>query len=208
MARPMFDAGRDFVAARAFPYNGHPYKAGEPFNKEGLAAHQLKTLYGSRFINFGEKDAAAADPVTITEGKGGWFEVTAAWLDDPIKIQGRKKAEKIAAEVREAGEPLEHSGVALLEGENGWWDVRTDWAEVEKVHGAEAAYARAAELRGEGAPADAVLVRPAGEGRFIVIAPWLADPIELPERQKADYTAGQVREAGPPIGWVSPAAAE
>lgn len=93
--------------------------------------------------------------VEVEEAGGGWYAISAPWLDEPEKVQGREAAEVRQREIHDAGEPEAHHGVSLTESEggNGYYDVKADWlAEGEKVHGIDAARERAAELRAEGAP--------------------------------------------------------
>jgi hypothetical protein len=93
--------------------------------------------------------------VEVEESGGGWYQITAPWLDEPEKVQGREAAEARQREIHDAGEPEAHHGVSLTEAEsgNGYYEVKADWlAEAEKVHGIDAARERAAELRTEGAP--------------------------------------------------------
>lgn len=201
--RPRFDAARDFVAARAFTFNGHELNAGDPFPKDETDPHKLKTVYGARLINFKPEDEKAPDPVEVSQS-GSWYTINAPWLEEPISCQGKARANREAAKLRREGEPAHHHGVELTEGENGWWAVTADWAEeAENVHGEEAARARAAELRAEGPPPDPrtdVTVTEDGD-EFIVNAPWLEEAQPAATREEADSTAKALRESGPPEGW-------
>jgi hypothetical protein len=207
MARPRFDAKRDFVAAKAFPFNGQQLQAGDPFPKDGVPGYKLGTLYGARMINFAPEAEAPVDPVQVQGGDGGWFTVTAPWLEEPIKVRGTARANREADKLRREGEPPYHHGVAIHEGENGWWAVEADWMdEAEKVHGEEAARARAAELRAEGPPPDPrtspTVTPPAEEGgMFIVNAPWLEEAVEFSDGTDAEAHLIALRDAGPPDGW-------
>lgn len=92
--------------------------------------------------------------VEVEELGGGWYQIDAPWLEEPLKEQGREAAEAKQREIHDAGEPATHHGVTLTEGENAYWSVKADWAdEAETVHGEDAARARAAELRDAGPPA-------------------------------------------------------
>lgn len=85
---------------------------------------------------------------TIEESGGGWYDVSAPWLDEPIKAQGREAAEAEQLKLHEAGEPADHHGVSLVEGDNGWWTItRPEFDGELKVQGEEAARAAAAQLR-------------------------------------------------------------
>lgn len=224
MARPRFDPKRALIAARAFPYLGVAYKAGEPF--PGLDGQgnpppgfKLRTLYGSRLVDHGEGTAAEAGPpadadqVTIEAQPGGFYLISAPWLDESERIKGKVKAERRAAALREDGEPDYHHGVRVEEGENGWWSVQADWTGDNEynIHGEEAAREQAAKLRSEGPPPDPrteVTIEDAGDDLFLVNAPWLEGPIEATGRETADAEAQRLREAGPPEGWEPAPAAE
>lgn len=209
--RPRFDPKRSLTAARAFLFAGRNYAPGDPFphpDDPRPADRQLARQYESRAVNMVDQAAEAQDPVQMTgpddahrytitapwmdeplvirgkakaeeapadlrsEGRplgwieggsevevidldGGWYEITAPWLEEETKVQGREAAEAKQLEVHTAGEPITHHGVTLdpEAGENGYYDVKADWlAEAEKVHGIDAARERAAELRDAGAP--------------------------------------------------------
>lgn len=206
--RPRFDPKRRLTVARAFRFLGRDYAVGDAFphgdDADKISDRQRGAQYESRAVNFlpeeeahpvqmkkaarngsweitapwmdepliirGKKRAddalaelreegqplgwiAGGSQVEIEEQGGGWFEITAPWLDEAEKVQGREAAEKRQREIHDAGEPDTYALVTLTEGENGWWDVKPAWlAEPEKVQGEEQARERAAELRGEGAP--------------------------------------------------------
>jgi hypothetical protein len=266
--RPRFDPSREFVAARGFTFAGTTHGSGDPFDKAAATPSRLAMLYESRMINFAPEDTKPADPVqvvqvsggyynvsapwldepirargkakmeeaaaqlradgpplgwiaggtqtTVSGGEGGWYEVTAPWLDEPEKVQGREAAEARQRELHAAGEPDSHHGVTLTAGDNGWFEVKADWAdEAEKVHGEEAARDRAAELRAEGAPAEIepvegpagqVLVTQENDEVWMVTAPWLDEPHRFTSVEAAEADQAAVREAGPPEGWEAPAA--
>jgi hypothetical protein len=157
LTQPPFDPSRAFVCATFFRAAGHAWERGAPFDKSLIPVSTLKLLYDNRKITYADasanEEAAALAPATLEEVGGGWYAVGAPWMDEPEKVQGRDKAVLMAQQIRDAGEPTEHHGVAVVEGENGWYAVNALWMpEPEKVHGEEAARARAAELREEGPP--------------------------------------------------------
>ena len=43
--------------------------------------------------------------VTLTGGEGGWYEISAPWLEEPEKVQGREAAEARQLEIHQAGAP-------------------------------------------------------------------------------------------------------
>lgn len=157
LTQPAFDPDRDFVASTFFRAAGKVYERGAPFDKDSVDQRTLKMLYGNRKIGYADasegEEFATLAPATIEEKGGGWYHVGAPWIDEPEKIQGKDKAIFRAQEIRDAGEPLDHHGVAMVEGENSWWRVNAAWLSgPESHHGEEAAYARAAELRRLGPP--------------------------------------------------------
>lgn len=216
MVRPRFDPAREFVAMRGFTFHGEQIAAGAPVDKAKDTSRRFRMLYESRMIDFAPEGAMAAEdssPVQMDGTPGGWYNITAPWLDEPERVRGKVNARRRRDAIREEGEPLDHHGVALAEGENGWWEVKAEWAEdPEKVHGEEDARARAAELRAEGPPApaaDPVTIEPGEgehEGKFAVSAPWLDAPEVLDSNEAAIERADELREAGPPEGWEPPAA--
>lgn len=204
--RPRFDPRAEFTASRSFTYNGTQYAAGDVFNKEGVAPFKLNMLYGSRAINQSDPGAPGAGPVQMTETGGGYYEITAPWLDEPEKVRGKAKAEARQTELAEAGEPLDHHGVSITESGGGWYEVAAEWAEEpQKVQGMEEAQRVATQLRAEGAPPEhytLVTVEPIEdrEGYFHVDAPWL-EGIETHEgKEVAEARAQLIREVGPPEG--------
>lgn len=157
-----FDPKRDFVCQGFFRAHGIAFERGAPFpgkdeegNDRPRDPRLEKLLYENHKITFADPDeeeaAKALLPVTMEGKDGGWYDISAPWLDAPEKVQGHDAALLAAQQMRDAGEPSEHHGVALVEGENGWWKVNAAWLEEpESVHGEEPAYERASELRKEG----------------------------------------------------------
>lgn len=211
MVRPRFDASRGLVAARGFTFLGHDYEAGDPFPIAGsdpIPIAKLKTIYGSRFVNHTDKTVTtrteAGDPVTMEATGGGYYDIAAPWLDEPIRVRGKAKAEAEAAALREAGEPSYHHGVGVYEVDNGWWEVQADWsADPEKVHGEQAARERAAEIRREGPPPDprTDVTIFEQDDIFFVNAPWAEAATPAGSRADAEAEQQRLREAGPPEGW-------
>lgn len=159
-----FDASRDFEAATFFRAYGVAFERGAPFPGKDESGDDrprderlLKRLYEQHKIGYADasedESAKALLPASIEETGGGWYAVKVPWIDEPEKVQGRDKATLRATELRDAGEPDDHHGVAMLEGDNGWYKVNAAWLpEPESIHGQEAAYKRATELRAEGPP--------------------------------------------------------
>lgn len=95
----------------------------------------------------------------------------------------------------------EADGVTVTEGENGWYTIRAQWLgeDGEKVHGAEAAEARAAEVRELG-DTKGVEYAHTGGGWYEVKAPWLEEPIRVKGEDAAKEKATELREQAPPPG--------
>lgn len=160
--REPFDPKRPLVAARDFTFAGVRYGPGDPFPSPEAAPvasfprRLIERQYNTMAVNHAaEATDEASDPIQMTGPKGGRYEISAPWLDEPEKVQGREAAEARQRELHEAGEPESHHGVTLTEADtgNGYYDVKADWlAEAERVHGQDAARERAAELREAGPP--------------------------------------------------------
>lgn len=54
--------------------------------------------------------------VEIEEHGGGWYEITAPWLDEAEKVQGREAAEARQREIHDAGRPEAEGGETPPEG--------------------------------------------------------------------------------------------
>jgi hypothetical protein len=274
--RPSFVPGRALVAARVLTYLGIEYAKGDPFPKSGidsLAHRKARIMYDSRRVDFAPEQAVETGPVdpvqiktksagwyeitapwldapvkvkgkvnsdkradelreagpplgwieggsvvTVSGGDGGWYDVAAPWLDEPERVQGREAAEARQRELHDAGEPDTHHGFTLTDGENGWYVITgAAMQETLKVHGEEDARAAVAKLRAgelvEGAtiitpvegPAASVLIS-VEDDRYVVSAPWLEQPESFDTAEAADARQAELREAGPPEGWVPPEA--
>lgn len=156
--KPEFDPTRDFVCGTFFRAGGVAHERGAPFPKNLVDVRTLRLLYDAHKIAFADatvaEQADTLHPVELTEGKGGWWSITAPWLDEPIKLQGEDKAKAAAVALKTDGEPLDHHGVLIIEAEPGVFRVNTQWpGDPETFDSFDAAYARATELRAAGAPA-------------------------------------------------------
>lgn len=156
--KPEFDPSRDFVCGTFFRAGGVAHERGAPFPKDLVDTRTLRLLYDAHKIAFADasdqEQVASLHPVTLSEGKGGWWTVSAPWLDDPVKVQGEEKAKAAALDLKAAGEPLDHHGVLIIEAEPGVFRVNAKWSgEPETFDSFDAAYARATELRAAGEPA-------------------------------------------------------
>src|SRR3546814_19018742 len=68
-------------------------------------------------------DLAGGTKVEIEETGGGWYAITAPWLDAADKVPGRDAAETRQREIHAAGEPDNYKGVTLTAGENGRYGI-------------------------------------------------------------------------------------
>lgn len=281
--RPSFEPGRALVAALPLTFKGVPYKVNDPFPVDGIGSipiRQARLMFESRRAKYPDEiaaepeqatDAMSDDPVQMTATSGGWYELSAPWVDTPERVRGKKNADARLAELREAGPPLGFipggSEVTVSGGDGGWYEISAPWlAEPEKVQGRDAAETRQRELHEAGPPiepisktdalimisvdgdnawsikapwmaeaehfdtveaadarqaelrANIVTVEPGAvmteaEGKFVVSAPWIADDARevFDTEEAANARAVEVREAGPPEDWVpaeAPAASE
>lgn len=154
LAAKYFDNSQPLIATRNMTVEGNDVHAGKPL-PDGLGKGLRMRLWVTRRVVY-EKDykpTPTLDPVSeiaIVDAGGGWYVITAPWLPDGEKVQGKDKAEARAQELREAGDP---KGVNVNGGDGGWFEITADWiADPEKVQGREAADERAEQLRAEGAP--------------------------------------------------------
>ena len=177
--RPRFDPSREFVAARGFTFAGIEHGAGDPFDKAASTPSRLAMLYESRMLNFAPDVAKAADPVGILQVSGGYYNVSAPWLDEPIRARGKVKAEETAAQLRRDGAPLGWIAggtvTSISGGAGGWYEVNAPWLDQPEVlQGREAAEARQRELHETGEPAyhHGVTLTPGENGWWEVSANW------------------------------------
>lgn len=217
MARERYDRERDLVAMTGFLYAGKEYEAGDPFPRDGLREDQLRTLYGARRVGHAPAGTTAKAPppslVHTEAAPGGYYNISAPWLDEPERVRGKDAAAKRAAEIEEAGEPDYYRGVRVTEGENGWYEVKADWErEPRKEHGANAARNTATQLRQDGMPdlKDVVTVGETEDG-WEVWAPWFVEPLVVTgddaEAEAQDHYVKTI-EAGVPEGWPAEQAAD
>jgi hypothetical protein len=220
MARPRFDPSRPLVAARGFTYAGQELQVGDPFPTEGLAPHKVRTLYGSRYLNHREGDAApeaeaTPEDVQMTALAGGYYEITAPWLEQPQKVRGKANAEKELARIREEGAPLGFidggTDVTITAKDGGWYDVMAPWLdEPLKEQGREAAEARQRELHAAGEPDLHHGVRlTAGEnGWYTITRDGFDAELKVQGEDKAREAAATLRAGemidGQPVEWNAP----
>lgn len=206
--RPRFDPNRDFVAARGFTFAGAEHGAGDPFDKKAATATRLAMLYESRMINFAPDSAAApADPVKVIKISAGYYDVSAPWLDQPIRARGQAKADAAAAQLRTDGPPLgwiAGGTQTTIEGPNegGWYHVDAPWLdEPAPYQGRERAEQAQRELHDAGEPAEyhGVTLTPGDNGWWEVSANWDPDNVtKVQGEDKARELATLWRAQGEP----------
>lgn len=170
-----FDKTKPLVALRQMTLLGHEVAGGDPISelKDGngvpLDSGILCRLWMTRWADYAEdvrptpELAAPTDPddttgVAYSHTGGGWYSVTAPWLDDPIKVQGAAAAEAKAEELRAAHaallQPLDDLLASVLVAEEDeTFTVTAPWLENPELFAtAELAEARQAQLREEGPP--------------------------------------------------------
>lgn len=96
--------------------------------------------------------------VTISGGKGGWYKVSAPWLDEPVNVHGHEDAAALQLEIHKAGPPLldpvegPAAFVLVSVEEGGQFVVHAPWLKPEVFADAKAAEERQAEIREAGPP--------------------------------------------------------
>ena len=147
---------------------------------------------------------AQSGPVELKEvGSNGYYELHAPWLDEPIKVRGKGRAEKALEELRAGGEPQSYKGVTISEPNNGGYEIKADWISLPFVrHGEAAAKALAATLRQHGPfPEDAEGVGTVeiDESKFLIVTPWgTEDEVFEGTAEQATVHASVIRAAGEP----------
>lgn len=207
MVRPRFDPNKPLVAARSFVYDGKQYHKGDDFAPEGKTMLQRKTMYGGRYVNHPDPNAVPAatpEQVTMKEAGGGFYDVSAPWLEQPERIRGKDPAQARVDELKAAGPPLGFieggSEVTVEEAEGGKFEVTAPWLEQpEAFDDRNAAEARQRELHGLGEPDyhHGVRLTDGGNGWFEVKPDW-GETENVEGAELAREAATALREAGPP----------
>lgn len=132
-----FDNELELVAARRMTIQGKEIEAGgtipedvdagarrrlwlirhADYKKDALPTPvdpEAETAPGETDPEIGEGDEwmAEADGVSAEKGSGGWFTITADWLDEPVKERGEDAAKAKVAELRAEGPPPPADDVA------------------------------------------------------------------------------------------------
>lgn len=167
-----FDPTKPLLAARQMTLLGHEVKGGDPIS--------------------GLKDANDV-PIDVGVLTRLWMTRWAHYDEDfrptpELETQG---------EGREWMD--EADGVTVTEGDNAWYTIRAPWLgeDGEKVHGAEEAQVRAAELR-EAGDTKGVEYAHTGGGWYQVTAPWLPEAVKVKGEEAAKAKAVELREQAPP----------
>lgn len=93
----------------------------------------------------------------------------------------------------------EAEGVSVTEGENGWFTVHAAWLgeEGEKVRGAEAAEARAAEVRAEG-DTKGITYAHSGGGYYLITGPGVPENTKVKGEEAAKAKVAELRAGAQP----------
>jgi hypothetical protein len=202
---------RKYTALQSFTFEGRKYANGDPFPIDGLPLHQVMTLHGARHIDLVPLSPESEEPpaedrgVTLTEKGGGNYEITAAWLDEPLKVRGRDAANAEAERVRNEGPPLGFieggSDVTIEQLAGGWYAINAPWLEMpEKVQGRDLAQERQRAIHDAGEPAEhhGVALTESANGWFDVKADWLPESEKVQGRDAAVARANELRAQGDP----------
>lgn len=164
----LFDRTRPLAMARFATLYEHEMAAGDPLTiidgetggdkgeiPLGIAVRLWvsgQAVYADdlRPTPFLSPEQEAARVVTLEPTGGGWYIISAPWLDEGVKVRGKEEAETRRDEIVKRGDT---KGVTVTGGDGGWYEVAAPWAdEPEKVQGQDAANARADELIAAGPP--------------------------------------------------------
>lgn len=172
--------------------------------------------------------------VAVTHVGGGMFLVQPSWLADGHgeKVKGKEEANKRAAELLEDGPPeaVQQPNWSSFnddpdkwdEGQrdsfDGWWNNLPEGVKIDVHHAGVAEAINRKNHEKKNPPhkptpeevADMVLVTQANEPEdtYLVKAAWLAEPETFSGELMANVRAEELREEGPPEGWVAPDAVE
>lgn len=226
----LFDTTKPVVATRQMTLLGHEVTGGQVIsslkdeNDVPIDSDVLRRLWLSRWADYesdytptpelethgpGREWMDEAEGVAVTEADGV-FTIRAAWLgEDGETVEGEEAAQDRAAEVRLAGDTY---GIGYAHSGGGWYLITGPGVPADlKVKGEEAAKAKAEELRAAHRPlepvseTDALVVITVEDDDFIVTAPWLEAPERFAEAEAADARQAELRQDGPPEGWVASA---
>ncbi len=158
-----FKKDEPLVMARFAPLFGKPMHPGDPIDvgtNEGQVPVDTAirlwitgfAVYAKNYTRTPVIDPAEENPtlVVLEDLGGGWYLITAPWMPEGEKVQGKDAAEARRQEIVDKGDT---KGVTVTGGAGGWYVVDAPWLdEPEKVQGQDAANARADELITEGVP--------------------------------------------------------
>lgn len=210
--RPRFDPARDFVAARGFTFAGADHGSGDPFDKTAATPTRLSMMYESRMINFAPEKTADADPVSVVQVSGGYYNVDAPWLDEPIRARGKAKMEEAAAQLRKDGPPLgwiAGGTLTTIDGPNdgGWYHVDAPWLDEPVAYQGRENAEKAQRLLHETGEPDyhhGVTLTPGENGWWSVSANWDPENVaKVQGEEAARDLATQWRAEGPPADPVT-----
>lgn len=160
-----------------------------------------KPLVAGRQMTLGEHELAGGDPIPedVEEGirRRLWMVEHAHYKEDWTPTPEEKVAAPGPGD-EDRSWMDEADGVTVVEGENGWYTLQASWLgeDGEKVHGADAAQARAVEVR-EAGDTKGVTYTHTGGGNYAVSAPWLDEPVKVKGKEAAEEKAKELRAQAP-----------
>jgi hypothetical protein len=162
-----------------------------------------KPLVAGRQMQLLEHELQGGDPIPedVEEGirRRLWMVEHVHYAEDwtPTPELPAKEGE-LGADANPDGWMVEADGVSATAGENGWYTLHASWLgeDGENVHGAEAAQARATELR-EAGDTKGVTYAHTGGGWYAVEAPWLDEPLKVKGEEAAIEKAEELRAQAP-----------
>lgn len=201
------------VFVRHVTFEGVDYKPGDDL-PEGTDKGKAQRLWMSRRIVYKDdfnptpiqSSPNLDDPFPVTDHKNGSYSIGAPWLDEPITIKGKKKANDQRDKMMREGEPLSHHGVHIVPAKSGAWHTLTaDYIEGFdfKVQGIENARFVAEHLREAREDIESHggigMVR-VDQDKWAIIHPTMEEIEYEVSLGEAEAHVARLREAGPPDG--------
>lgn len=165
-----WDPAKPLVATRQMTLLGHEIAGGDHIsdlkdaNDVAIDSGVLRRLWMTRWADYSEDLRPTAEEETHGEGRE-WMDAT-------------------------------EDGVSVTEGENGWYTIHAAWLgeDGEKVHGAEAAETRTAEVRETG-DTKGIDYAHSGGGWYLITGPGVPDGLKVKGEDAAKAKVKELREA-------------
>lgn len=161
-----------------------------------------KPLVAGRQMTLDGEELQGGDPISTDVDEGArrrlWMVEHAHYAEDWTPTPEVKVPEsELKGEVDDTW-MAEADGVTVEAGENGYYTIQASWLgeDGEKVHGREAALARAVEVRETG-DTKGVTYAHSGGGWYEVKAPWLEEPVKVKGEDAAREKAVELRGQAP-----------